>query len=31
MNYLIDTCVLFPTVMRTILLEAVKSKRDNAF
>ena len=31
MNYLIDTCVLFPTVMRTILLEAVKSKHDNAF
>ena len=31
MNYLVDTCVLFPTVMRTILLEAVKSKRDNAF
>ena len=31
MNYLIDTCVLFPTVMRTILLEAVKSKHDSAF
>ena len=31
MNYLVDTCVLFPTVMRTILLEAVKSKHDNAF
>lgn len=31
MNYLIDTCVLFPTVMRTILLEAVKSKQDSAF
>ena len=31
MNYLIDTCVLFPTVMRTILLEAIKSKHDSAF
>ena len=31
MNYLMDTCVLFPTVMRTILLEAVKSKHDSAF
>ena len=31
MNYLIDTCVLFPTVMRTILLDAVKSKHDSAF
>jgi len=31
MNYLIDTCVLFPTVMRTILLDAVKSKDDSAF
>jgi predicted nucleic acid-binding protein len=31
MNYLIDTCVLFPTVMRVILLEAVKSKHDSAF
>ena len=31
MNYLVDTCVLFPTVMRTILLEAVKSKHDSAF
>ena len=31
MNYLIDTCVLFPTVMRTILLEAVKIKHDSAF
>ena len=31
MNYLIDTCVLFPTVMRTILLEAVKLNHDSAF
>ena len=31
MNYLIDTCVLFPTVMRTILLDAVKAKHDSAF
>ena len=31
MNYLIDTCVLFPTVMRAILLDAVKSKHDSAF
>lgn len=31
MNYLIDTCVLFPTIMRTLLLEAIKLKGDNAF
>lgn len=31
MNYLIDTCVLFPTIMRTLLLDAIKLKGDNAF
>ena len=31
MKYLADTCVLFPTVMRTLLLEAAKSKNDEVF
>jgi predicted nucleic acid-binding protein len=31
MNYLIDTCVLFPTIMRTLLLDAIKLKGDSAF
>ena len=31
MKYLADTCVLFPTVMRTLLLEAAKLKNDEIF